>query len=395
MSSLLIRGVRFPDGETGDLAVADGRIVDERTPGTEEFDGAGYVAVPRMTDAHLHLDKTLLGATWYPHRAGRTVAERIARELDLLTSGAVEDTFTRACRLVELALRNGSTRIRSHVDISARLGLSRLQALLAVRERYQDAVAITLVAFPQEGILASPGTAELLEEAVASGVEAVGGLDPATRDGDIDGQLDVVFGIAARYGRQVDIHLHDPGELGTATMREISARTRALDMLGQVCISHGYALAEAGKGELTRTATALAEAGVSLITNVPGEGRLPPVGALLDLGVNVVFASDNVRDAWSPYGKADMLERVAMAGYQIGWNEDGQLRAGLDRVTVAPSRALGDPSVLLRPGDPADFTLVRAGCLQEAIVMQPAERIVFKGGAIVARDGRILTAHRA
>jgi cytosine/adenosine deaminase-related metal-dependent hydrolase len=246
-------------------------------------------------------------------------------------------------------------------------------------------VDITFVAFPQEGILTSPGTAELMDMALARGVEAVGGLDPAGLDGDLEKHLDIVFDLAVRHGgRRADIHLHDPGELGTATMREIAARTAHYGLQHKVCISHGYALSQVSPPELERTAAALAGAGVGLVTNVPGEGLLPPVDRLLGHGVNVIFASDNVRDSWSPYGKADMLERVAMAGYQLGWNEDVRLQAGLERVTAAPTRALGDEAALLHPGDPADFTLVPAGCLQEAIVMQPAGRLVFRRGILAS-----------
>ena len=173
-------------------------------------------------------------------------------------------------------------------------------------------------------------------------------------------------------------------------MREIAARTMALGMQGRVAISHGYALGTIGRPNCERTVAALAEARVSSITNVPGAEPRPPAAALVDLGVNVVFASDNVRDSWSPYGKADMLERVSLAGYLFGWNTDAELLAGLDRVTSAPSLALGDRPALLRPGDPADFTVVQGHSLPEVIVTQPRERTVYRAGAIVAQNGAVV-----
>ncbi len=109
-------------------------------------------------------------------------------------------------------------------------------------------------------------------------------------------------------------------------------------------------------------------------------------------GVNLVLASDNVRDSWSPYGKADMLERVALAGYLNGWNDDERLLAGLDLVTSAAAITLGDKPALLRPGDAADFTLASAACPQEAIVSQPASRMVFRQGCVVAQNGLVAPA---
>jgi cytosine deaminase len=163
-------------------------------------------------------------------------------------------------------------------------------------------------------------------------------------------------------------------------------------MQGRVAISHGYALAMVDSPELQRTASALAEAGISLISNVPGREPRPPYDALVDLGVNLVFASDNVRDSWSPYGKADMLERVALAGYLLGWNEDERLLAGLNHVTRNAAIALGDAPVSLELGDSADFTLVPAVSLMEAIVTQPAGRIVYRRGYVVARDSALTVA---
>jgi cytosine deaminase len=382
----VVRDVGRWDGR-GEIAFADGVVVAEAPAGAAETCAAGMVAVPRLSDSHLHLDKTLLGQRWLPHRSGGAIAERIRLEIDALASPEVEDVYVRAERLLRMAVTNGSTRVRSHVDISAGLGLSRLRALLALREAYRELVDITFVAFPQEGILSSPGTAELLDEALAMGVEAVGGLDPVTRDGDLDAHLDVVFGLAAKYQRRVDIHLHDPDEIGTSTMREIAARTSALGLQGKVAISHGYALGMVPRAELERTVLRLVEAGVTLISNVPGREPRPPYDVLVDLGLNVVLASDNVRDSWSPFGKADMLERLALAAYLFGWNDDERLLAGLGHVTSAPARALGDEPALMRPGDLADFTLVPAGSLQEAIVSQPPNRVVYRRGRVVAQGG--------
>lgn len=43
---------------------------------------------------------------------------------------------------------------------------------------------IQLVAFPQAGVMSCPGTAAVLEQALAAGVEVLGGIDPTTLDGD-------------------------------------------------------------------------------------------------------------------------------------------------------------------------------------------------------------------
>ena len=60
--------------------------------------------------------------------------------------------------LVRQVVASGTLHMRSHVDIDNQLGLSNLHEILKVRERFRDLVTIQIVAFPQSGILRSPGT---------------------------------------------------------------------------------------------------------------------------------------------------------------------------------------------------------------------------------------------
>src|SRR5260370_38571433 len=83
-----------------------------------------------------------------------------------------------------------------------------------------------------------------MAEAVASGADLVGGLDPAGFDRSIEGHLDVVFGIAERRGVGIDIHLHDPDMLGIFELEEIARRTKALAMAGHVTVSHANTLGQ-------------------------------------------------------------------------------------------------------------------------------------------------------
>ena len=113
---------------------------------------------------------------------------------------------------------------------------------MATRAALSDIVAIDLVAFPQSGLLICPGTVELMEQALRLGAETVGGLDPCAIDRDPKGHLDAVFGMAERFGRNVDIHLHEPGEMGVFSMELIIERVRALGMAGRVIVSHAFCL---------------------------------------------------------------------------------------------------------------------------------------------------------
>jgi hypothetical protein len=180
----------------------------------------------------------------------------------------------------------------------------------------------------------------LLEAAVREGAEVVGGIDPSTLDGDAEGQLDCVFGIADRLGAKIDIHLHEPDMQGVEQLARIAARTKALGLAGRVAVSHAYALGDVGQQALDQVARQLADAGVAIMTNAPGDRAFPPALRLREAGVRMFAGNDNIQDTWWPYGNGDMLQRAMLIGYRSGFYTDGELLAALDMASHAGAAVL-------------------------------------------------------
>ena len=204
-------------------------------------------------------------------------------------------------------------------------------------------------------------------------------------DDDVEAQLDIVFGIAERHGVRIDIHLHDLGELGAWELRRIASRSKAAGLQGRVAVSHAFALGTIDEATLARTAATLAEGGIAIMTNGPGPEAMPPVKRLLAEGVQVFVGSDNIRDAWSPYGNGDMLERARLVGYRGALLTDAELRLALDLVTTAPARVIGLPDITLVEGAAADLILVDAAHEPEAVAGAPPRALVVKAGRVIAR----------
>ena len=380
----MIRNARLPDGSRHDIEIKDGRIAALRPPTDSE---PGVLLLPPLVDGHIHLDKTLLGLPWVPNQAaGNTVADRIAAERKVRSARTVSETETGA-NLVKQVVASGTLHMRSHVDIDNQLGLKNLEAVLAIRERFRDLVSIQIVAFPQSGIARSPGTAGLLDEAIAQGADLVGGLDPVGIDGDLDGHLDAIFGIAEKRDVGIDVHLHDGGEGGIAQMLAIAERTRATGLRGKVAISHAFALGSVPTDLAARTADTLADAGIAIMSHGPGAGTIPPLLLLRAHGVEVFGGSDNIRDAWSPFGNGDMLERAMLIGYRGNFRHDHELGLACEMVTAAAARVLGLADYGIRLGGPADFVAVEAESIAEAVATRPRRKWVMKAGRVVARDG--------
>jgi cytosine/adenosine deaminase-related metal-dependent hydrolase len=379
-----IRNARLPDGSRHDIEIRDGRVTALRPPTDQE---SAVLLLPPLVDGHIHLDKTLLGLPWVPNQAaGNTVADRIEAERQVRAARTVSESETGA-KLVQQVVASGTLHMRSHVDIDNQLGLKNLHAVLAIRERFRDLVTIQIVAFPQSGVVRSPGTAELLDAAIAEGADLVGGLDPVGIDGDLDGHLGAIFAIAGRRGVGIDIHLHDGGEGGIRQMLAIAERTRASGLKGKVAISHAFALGSVPSDRAAHTADALAEAGIAIMSHGPGAATMPPLQLLRAHGVEVFGGSDNIRDAWSPFGNGDMLERAMLIGYRANFRHDRELAFACDMVTAAAARVLGLGDYGIRMGGPADFIAVEAQSVAEAVATRPPRKWVMKAGRIVARDG--------
>lgn len=380
----MIRNATLPDGSTHDIEIKDGRIAAFLSPTAGE---PGVMLLPPLVDGHIHLDKTLLGLPWVPNQAaGNTVSDRIEAERKVRAARTLSETETGA-NLVKQVVASGTLHMRSHVDIDNQLGLRNLHAVLEIRERFLDLVTIQIVAFPQSGLLRSPGTAALLDEAVAQGADLLGGLDPVGIDGDLAGHLDPIFAIASKHGVGIDLHLHDGGEVGIAQMLAIAERTLASGLEGKVAISHAFALGSVPTDLAARTADTLAEAGIAIMSHGPGAGTMPPLPLLRAHGVEVFGGSDNIRDAWSPFGNGDMLERAMLIGYRGNFRHDRELKLAYEMVTEAAARVLGLTDYGIKVGGPADFVAVEAETLAEAVAARPRRKWVMKAGRVVARDG--------
>jgi cytosine deaminase len=383
----------LPDGATRDIEVSGGRITAllPASGTTGDFDLGSALVLPPLVDGHIHLDKTLLGLPWVPNQAaGSRVTDRIEAERKVRAARIVPEAETGA-NLVRQVLASGTLHMRSHVDIDNQLGLKNLHEVLKVRERFRDLVSIQIVAFPQSGILRSPGTAELLDAAIAEGADLLGGLDPVGIDGDLASHLDTIFAIAERRGVGIDIHLHDGGEGGIAQILAIADRTRAAGLAGKVAVSHAFALGSVPTETAARTADLLAETGVAIMSHGPGGATIPPLKLLREHGVRVFGGSDNIRDAWSPFGNGDMLERAMMIAYRANFRNDEELALALDMVTATAADVLGIAPYGIMTGGAADFVVVEAGSLAEAVATRPRRKLVIKAGKVVAADGTLAT----
>ena len=122
------------------------------------------------------------------------------------------------------------------------------------------------------------------------------------------------------------------------------------------------------------------------MTNAPGgDDSMPPVRRLRAAGVTLFAGSDNIRDAWWPYGNGDMLERAMLIGYLEGLYTDADL----------PPRSAWRPGCCKcsrhRPLRPLAGNASRprgnlGGNVAEAVATHPPRTLTVHAGRIVAES---------
>jgi cytosine/creatinine deaminase len=401
---LVLTGFSGPPGPVriiGDRVAAVGPGT-EANPGDEVVDLAGYVLLPGLAEPHVHLDKAFTASRADGH-SGQARGDRgdlagsIAAWFALRESLTTADFAARARRAALTYLASGTFVIRTHTDVSPAIGTTALAAMRAVREELAGVVDIDIVAMAGNPLTGRTGQDNVaaLQEAIGAGADVIGGapwLDPDPR-----AACELLFSLAADHRLPVDVHVDETTDPAARTLNDLVA----LALRGfphPVTASHAVSLGNRSSDGQRRTAAALAEAGISVVTapqtnlwlqdraaGATAHRGLTAVKALRAARVTVAAGADNIRDAFNPLGRADPLETAALlaAAAQLPPEE------ALTAVTDAAWATLGQLAPAVQSGAPAAFVAVAAPDESAAVAGAPPDRIVIRGPRVVARTGVI------
>ncbi|TYK49453.1 amidohydrolase [Actinomadura decatromicini] len=400
MSRIILSNVRpYGVGDPKVITVADGTISAvgaeppaDLGPADHVEDLGGQIVLPGFVDGHAHADKSLWGEPWVRRTSEPITMDQMFEDQLRQWAETTTPVATRARAFLDMCVAYGSTSIRTFTDVAPEIGLDGVHGLLQVRADMADLADLQIVAFPQLGILRKPGTAELLDQALRDGADAIGGLDPAGVDGDAARQLDIVFGLADKHQVSVDFHAHESGELGIWLIERIAERVKALGMQGKVSLCDVFSLADPTPSQFERLASLLADADIAVAVGVHGLLPVPDVKALHARGVRMCLGSDSARSRWSPWGEGDILARATFLAYKQYWRRDEDLEFAVTMGTTLGREVLGAPPCDLKAGDVADLVVLPGEAVGEIVVAPPRRTLVMKRGKIVARSGALVQA---
>lgn len=394
---LLIKNLRPWGQQSVDMLIEKGFIkkleLNLSAPNGDTFvlDADHQLALPGLVNAHAHIDKNLLGLAWHKNQVtGSRIKDFVDFERTYRKTKAIS-VEAQSAKEVEASLRFGTSHIRTHVDIDTDAGLSNFEGVMKTKERYKDLMTLQTVAFPQSGMLIRKGTIELLEEALKQGADVMGGLDPSVIDRDPRKHLDIIFDLAERYNVELDIHLHEPSELGAFSVELIIERSKALSMQNKVTISHCFCLGQIAESHLDTLIEQLLENNISIMTLGSGSTNFPPIKKLYQAGVQLCTGTDGIRDTWSPHNSADILERVKLLAYRSNYRKDEEIEMLLDIATRQSAHIMKDADYGLAVGKRADLVIMPSETPAQAVIEQPTRSYVIKNGTIIVKKGELLS----
>ncbi len=400
---LLVRNAALPDGRRRiDLLVQAGRIAAvgpalAAPEGVPQLDAQGFLLSPPFVDAHFHMDATLSYGLPRVNDSG-TLLEGIALWGELKPHLTQEAVVERALAYCDWAVARGLLAIRSHVDVCDERLLA-VEALLHVKQRVRPYLDLQLVAFPQDGVLRSPGALANLERALDMGVDVVGGIPHFERTmAEGAESVRILCEIAAARGLRVDMHCDETDDPMSRHVETLALHAQRLGLQGRVNGSHLTSMHSMDNYYVSKLIPLMAEAGLSAVANplinITIQGRhdtypkrrgMTRVPELMAAGLTVAFGHDCVMDPWYSLGSGDMLEVAQMGLHVAQMTSQAGMRACFDAVTVNPARILGLQGYGLEPGCRADFVLLQARSPAEAIRLRAARLAVVRDGRIVAR----------
>jgi cytosine deaminase len=395
VADLVLRGARVPGREgLADIAIAGGHIAAVGGPAwtaARTVDLGGAFVTPGLVDAHIHLDKALL--TDRTEAVDGTLAEAIRVTGEAKQAFTVDDIQARARRVLDMAVRAGTTAMRTHVEIDPIVGLTGMEAVLPLRAEYADALDLQICAFAQEGIVKAPGTEGLLRRALSMGADVVGGCPYNDTDG--EEHIRIVFALATAFGVDADFHVDFSDEPDHLHIRSIAKACISAGWEGRVTAGHLTELAAVPPHEQDHLIDLIKDAGIGVIalpaTDLYLMGReddynvrrgLTPIRRLLEAEVRVALATNNVRNAFTPVGTADLTHMAFIAAVAAHMGTPALLRDLLAAITTHPAAMLRRPDYGLGPGCRADLVAWACERAEDIAATLPARTLVVKGGRV-------------
>lgn len=374
----------YRNDEATEILVEDGviRAIGRNLPSApEEIDLKGRLVVPPYVDAHLHLDYVYTGGNPGAKNDSGTLFEGIARWHEVKKHQTFEDAKARALKGIQEEVSKGVQFIRTHIDVDDPK-LTGLKAMLELREELKDNVTIQIVAFPQEGMYAYKGGAEMVEEALKMGADCVGSIPHFEWAREIgERSIHTTVELATKYDKLIDVHCDETDDVMSRFVELLNALVMSEGIGSRTAASHTCSFGSADNAYAFRMMGLFQKSGLNFIAlpteNAYLQGRqdtypkrrgLTRVKEFWESGINVCFGQDSINDPWYPAGNGNLMNILDNGIHLAQTMSFEQLDTCLDLITFNGAKTLNiEEHYGLDVGKPANFLVLDALTPFEAV----------------------------
>ncbi|ARK32017.1 amidohydrolase family protein [Halalkalibacter krulwichiae] len=356
------------------------------------WDGEGRILLPGMVDAHMHLDKS--HTLFVAENKSGTLLEAIESYTKASESFTDEQVKERMRKTALGALAHGTTTIRTHIDFNTRVQEETTfrGIRMALELKRELASVMTIQVYPM--LPYYPYTdldRTKIEKMLKMDIDGVGGA-PHISEKPLE-CIDEIFSYAKQHNLPLDLHTDESDDPAVDTVLYIAEKTKQFHYQGKVVVDHLCSLAAMEEQKAKMVIEEMKKAHLGAITlpaaNLYLQGRgdtgiirrgITRVRELLEAGVPIATASDNVCDPFHPFGRGDLLQIAQLTGYtaHLGGKED--IPTLLKMITDIPAKLTGKQEKGIATGQQADFVIIDATSVERLFAELPQTRAVFGGG---------------
>ncbi len=390
---LILKNARLPTGapQPFDIGIKGGRIeaiAPTISADAEVFDVGGKLVSPGFVETHIHLDKSNILSRCSDSGSLDDAIREVAR---LKREFTAEDVYERGKRTLERCIMQGTTKMRTHLEVDPAIGLRSFEGIKQLAADYKWAIDVEICIFPQEGLLNYPGTEELILEALRNGGDVIGAA-PYT-DGDPHGQIDRIFEIAREFDLDIDMHLDFAPHPDNLDLLYVCEQAEKFRYGGRVAIGHVSKISAVPPEQLDHCARRMADAGVALTvlpsTDLYLMGRhmthnvmrgVAPAHKLLHHGVNCSISTNNVLNPFTPFGDCSLIRMANLYANVSHAGSASEKRDCFDMITSRSAKLMNLKDYGLEVGKSADLIVLDAETPEQAVAELSPVLYAFKGG---------------
>lgn len=276
-----------------------------------------------FVNCHAHFDKAFLINENNLRQSQMDMEAKWHLYKEIKKNYTPEDLRTRIREGMKRMVAQNVRYVRSFIDIDTTVGLKCLEAALDIKKEFVGKCELIIVSQTLEGVV-NPEARKWIEQA-APLVDVIGGLPSYDRPR-ADEHLDIIFDLANKYNKTVDVHIDQENNPDERDTELLAKKVIEHGLQGRVNAVHVISLSAQPEDYFQHVLKLMVEAKLNVICCPsaalgmkqlrdkisPVHNSIARVPEFLAAGLTVAIGTDNIHDFFQPFIDADLYTEARM-----------------------------------------------------------------------------------